>query len=120
MMTVLTDARRVAAHHGHHAAYAAGGDGVDERPVSGAEPPAEIVRQVLVGEAGHQIHTVARNVYPRRIAVLERLHGASENLPGGPFGVVRIELDMLRARDVRSEEHTSELQSLRHLVCRLL
>src|SRR5205814_3947100 len=25
-----------------------------------------------------------------------------------------------RARDARSEEHTSELQSLRHLVCRLL
>src|ERR1035441_7456300 len=24
------------------------------------------------------------------------------------------------ARDIRSEEHTSELQSLRHLVCRLL
>src|SRR5947199_3754298 len=28
--------------------------------------------------------------------------------------------DHTRARHVRSEEHTSELQSLRHLVCRLL
>src|SRR5258705_9358540 len=27
---------------------------------------------------------------------------------------------VLRGIDVRSEEHTSELQSLRHLVCRLL
>src|SRR5258705_10073048 len=27
---------------------------------------------------------------------------------------------MLAAHDTRSEEHTSELQSLRHLVCRLL
>src|SRR5258705_8694023 len=26
----------------------------------------------------------------------------------------------LEAKDLRSEEHTSELQSLRHLVCRLL
>src|SRR5262245_63703023 len=26
----------------------------------------------------------------------------------------------VRSRDTRSEEHTSELQSLRHLVCRLL
>src|SRR5262245_63192843 len=28
--------------------------------------------------------------------------------------------ETLKARDTRSEEHTSELQSLRHLVCRLL
>src|ERR1035441_9835547 len=28
--------------------------------------------------------------------------------------------DLARVRYVRSEEHTSELQSLRHLVCRLL
>src|ERR1035438_7857535 len=29
-------------------------------------------------------------------------------------------LDVLLINDTRSEEHTSELQSLRHLVCRLL
>src|SRR5262245_17710353 len=29
-------------------------------------------------------------------------------------------IGILRALDARSEEHTSELQSLRHLVCRLL
>src|SRR5438045_5319945 len=28
--------------------------------------------------------------------------------------------DAVRSADMRSEEHTSELQSLRHLVCRLL
>src|SRR5947199_1479553 len=32
----------------------------------------------------------------------------------------RIERNESRAREKRSEEHTSELQSLRHLVCRLL
>src|SRR5205814_7209859 len=30
------------------------------------------------------------------------------------------EFDLLLGRKTRSEEHTSELQSLRHLVCRLL
>src|SRR5471030_3563622 len=34
----------------------------------------------------------------------------------GPHGLERNRLEVL----VRSEEHTSELQSLRHLVCRLL
>src|SRR5205814_6639105 len=35
-------------------------------------------------------------------------------------GVSFVEIDKLLAQsDVRSEEHTSELQSLRHLVCRL-
>src|SRR5258705_9367099 len=35
-------------------------------------------------------------------------------------GGERQPLGDLRETDVRSEEHTSELQSLRHLVCRLL
>src|SRR5674476_1356688 len=100
MMTVLGDARRVAAHYGHHAADAAGGDGVDQRPVSGAEPPAEIARQVLVGEAGHQVHAVAWDVDARRVAAPEGCHGAGDNLSGGPLGVVRIERNVLRARHV--------------------
>src|SRR5438045_6801484 len=32
----------------------------------------------------------------------------------------RVRLDQFRDCAIRSEEHTSELQSLRHLVCRLL
>src|SRR5262245_65210823 len=41
-------------------------------------------------------------------------------LPPSPlFGVLPFTQPMPRF-DVRSEEHTSELQSLRHLVCRLL
>src|ERR1035438_1412386 len=100
MMSVLGDARRVAAHHGYHAADAATGDGVDERPVSGAEPSAEVVRQVLVGEAGHQVHSMLRDVYACRIAVPERLHGAGKNLSRGPLSIVRVERDVLRARHV--------------------
>src|SRR5437899_4783344 len=35
-------------------------------------------------------------------------------------GAVPIRAEGTRAGTIRSEEHTSELQSLRHLVCRLL
>src|SRR5205814_7334796 len=35
-------------------------------------------------------------------------------------GRTRVRLNVWRPRQDRSEEHTSELQSLRHLVCRLL
>src|SRR5437899_4443259 len=45
----------------------------------------------------------------------------------GPFQVCapralphRIQFPCMKAVGIRSEEHTSELQSLRHLVCRLL
>src|SRR5262245_63776560 len=37
----------------------------------------------------------------------------------GPFGRI-VALVLFAAAAIRSEEHTSELQSLRHLVCRLL
>src|SRR5262245_65309079 len=37
----------------------------------------------------------------------------------GPFGFDAAQIGVADAQD-RSEEHTSELQSLRHLVCRLL
>src|SRR5438045_9097875 len=36
------------------------------------------------------------------------------------LGIGRCELKPIGADALRSEEHTSELQSLRHLVCRLL
>src|ERR1039458_10600042 len=49
--------------------------------------------------------------------------GASAVVVDRPGGLADGELlvsDTLRALQERSEEHTSELQSLRHLVCRLL
>src|SRR2546423_6572517 len=66
-----------------------------------------------------------------RSVVLERLHGLDDPLDGRGWqrDVVRVavhEADVLPVRhhldDVagRSEEHTSELQSLAYLVCRLL
>src|SRR5437899_4467658 len=43
-------------------------------------------------------------------------HAGHTRLPGEPFQVRKVTSIFL----IRSEEHTSELQSLRHLVCRLL
>src|SRR2546429_1535776 len=70
---------------------------------------------------------------PKRIdypAALKRLIGELKRLPGiGPRSAERIALWMIQRRDartaeiaraIRSEEHTSELQSRLHLVCRLL
>src|SRR5262245_65317093 len=55
---------------------------------------------------------------PQRSRSAEWFPAARRPVPGafdsGPPRLVR------RAAPVRSEEHTSELQSLRHLVCRLL
>src|SRR5687767_15523804 len=39
---------------------------------------------------------------------------------GAPFNLLTFEDARSNAREIRSEEHTSELQSLAYLVCRLL
>src|SRR5258705_12120768 len=41
-------------------------------------------------------------------------------VPGRAVGIQQVAAHQVGGRHVRSEEHTSELQSLRHLVCRLL
>src|SRR5437899_10137175 len=57
------------------------------------------------------------------VATVKRLHEQNPSKPSKPLGNVQ---DLVWAYNrrvdlvLRSEEHTSELQSLRHLVCRLL
>ena len=97
---ILRHARIVAPYHAHNAADTARRHGVDERPVPRAETAAQVVRQVLVGETGHQVHLVARNVHARRIAPRERLDGALHNGPRGRLGVMGIERHALRTGDV--------------------
>src|SRR5205814_7435755 len=46
--------------------------------------------------------------------------GRADVLAGAGTAGADVELAGIRPRERRSEEHTSELQSLRHLVCRLL
>src|ERR1039458_10581926 len=60
-----------------------------------------------------QQHVAAKaSVGDRQVVALEAVEQASKQ---AQFGLVFVALGV-----VRSEEHTSELQSLRHLVCRLL
>src|SRR5262245_15127499 len=69
----------------------------------------------------HHLHVAeALRVVSGQLA--ERRHGAAVALtPEGAFGFVLAASEVDRAlRRERSEEHTSELQSLRQLVCRLL
>src|SRR5437899_6893251 len=48
------------------------------------------------------------------------IHRATCNLSTARLSLGQIQEAEKGLREIRSEEHTSELQSLRHLVCRLL
>src|SRR5262245_63268033 len=73
-------------------------------------PPAPPRERLTVGDRDYEVDTgVAAYIRSKeqnnaRLDAIERAHQASEQWRQG----------------VRSEEHTSELQSLRHLACRLL
>src|SRR2546425_6728174 len=60
--------------------------------------------------------TLFRSPAARRSRSSSRAREATRGPTATPAGVV----DGERAEDLRSEEHTSELQSLAYLVCRLL
>src|SRR3712207_7515932 len=77
--------------------------------------------------------TLVRSILEGNETVLEvgpgtgyyTLHVAGWLWPGGTLQILDIQQQMLehtmrRAREIRSEEHTSELQSRQYLVCRLL
>src|ERR1035438_3595300 len=85
------------------------------------------------GEAAHSSHADDRNVVAGNhtchtlSAMLEFVLMRSIIITGAGSGIGRATAlacakrgDQVVALDRRSEEHTSELQSLRHLVCRLL
>src|SRR5262245_62945530 len=78
--------------------------------------------------AAQQVRLQELGVAPERIYMDRGLTGTTRARPGLDQALAAVragdtlvvpKLDRL-ARSVRSEEHTSELQSLRHLVCRLL
>src|SRR5262245_63270999 len=56
----------------------------------------------------------------RRSALPDAPHRGEEPLPHPPEPGLQLGVTAELGRQSRSEEHTSELQSLRHLVCRLL
>src|SRR3712207_8273138 len=63
-------------------------------------------------------HGAVRRQHGRRAGDLERVTGAARPRRHAPGLVLQAEHDHLAL--VRSEEHTSELQSRQYLVCRLL
>src|SRR5205814_8878979 len=90
-------------------------------------------RLLLATAANTELYTLSlHDALPILFAkVAEKLGSASELFQGNAFaifescgdGIVnekRTPDHAVLAHQVRSEEHTSELQSLRHLVCRLL
>src|SRR5262245_63614478 len=73
--------------------------------------PTTSVFAVLVNPASPAAETVSRDAQSAARALGQTVHVLNASTEG--------EVDAAFAR-LRSEEHTSELQSLRHLVCRLL
>src|SRR2546425_2585499 len=91
----------------------------------GAGPPSLLVR--LVDGSGHLRWASARGVGDSLHATLDPSPCRREARLPGDQGVVAhvggrssLELSAAPGRYNRSEEHTSELQSLAYLVCRLL
>src|SRR5437899_3937715 len=68
---------------------------------------------MLMREASYQLALIKPGISPRS-AISRSLLRPSPNLRNTPRG------RPVSLQRLRSEEHTSELQSLRHLVCRLL
>src|SRR3712207_8990795 len=68
--------------------------------------------------------SVGRDLF--RLDLGDRLGGAEERLGGGHIaGLAQVDVDLGAVAvdcsvEIRSEEHTSELQSRQYLVCRLL
>src|SRR5947199_7404845 len=73
------------------------------------------IRRLGADEIQYQVDGTRTLVTQRGVVTLE---------PGDfvtiPRGCAQASVSTGRSRHLRSEEHTSELQSLRHLVCRLL
>src|SRR5205814_9359945 len=71
-------------------------------------------QRVTCGHGKHESERPHRGMHPKQ------LH---DDPPRGDFSIIRPSWQRVALRlwwSGRSEEHTSELQSLRHLVCRLL
>src|SRR3989441_5512052 len=75
--------------------------------VAAAQAARDLRRRVVVQPRAHV----------NRVGVVQQHHGRRF---GGSLAFVGVGLGEAADRDRRSEEHTSELQSLAYLVCRLL
>src|SRR2546422_624287 len=107
----------------HHRAKREGG--VGEHHVEDVEPGAELEQRVDAPDEGHrEIEQRGDRVVRADDAVAHGRVRASHSRAIAATSWCSTSASALRCRialaDVRSEEHTSELQSRLHLVCRLL
>src|SRR2546422_7598233 len=91
-------------------------------PRSTLFPYTTLFRSELARDAGHNDHGDAGVPNPRALEEVEPVHTGEPEVEQDQVGAVLIEAveRAFRGKDQRSEEHTSELQSRLHLVCRLL
>src|SRR5690625_5744747 len=71
--------------------------------------PGELLREDVIDELGLSVTEAARRLGLSRVALSRVINGKAA-----------ISTDLASRLEQRSEEHTSELQSRGHLVCRLL
>src|ERR1035438_3921463 len=101
--------------------FAATGDAVSSRPVpaSAAKATAPTAAQVS-GLIVLSIPIRTARPAPTEAPLIKRVHSTATGATDGSIIAAIITIHSPRKGNNRSEEHTSELQSLRHLVCRLL
>src|SRR5947208_7493152 len=92
-------------------------------PISTIFPYTTLFRSHSVCDIDEMLEEFAGYVAISRV-ILRQLQGNSEHVQAvhaHPTGTIRLlDVGAIGQRQVRSEEHTSELQSPDHLVCRML
>src|ERR1035441_10763300 len=98
--------------------------------IFGRTPEMQVIRRKMEMVAKTNVAVLVQGESGTGKELIARLiHGTSErtvgelvkvSCPAIPQGLIETELFGYEKGAFRSEEHTSELQSLRHLVCRLL
>src|SRR5205814_3874341 len=78
---------------------------------SGIENSPQIPRTTSITDTGAMTYSLTPRLTSSRYSVTSFMR---------PITMTRVPASQTLASSSRSEEHTSELQSLRHLVCRLL
>src|SRR5262245_64042385 len=87
-----------------------------------AKPDATPSRRLFANVAGGAFGHALTWLQPVRVLLEQEAHEAHDDQSryhDGPYGQRQLH-EVAPNQNARSEEHTSELQSLRHLVCRLL
>src|SRR5205814_8680234 len=89
----------------------------DALPIFRMFPDVGMVRRTIDGEIERDLHPTALDFVLEPGKILEAAERRFDRLVPAPFAPNRVRHAGFAGLAGRSEEHTSELQSLRHLVC---